>query len=426
MNILFRNIHIVSPSDNINQKTDLLIENGIISSFGSVNKIPDETKIIEAENLTCIPGLFDMHVHFRDPGQTDKEDFQTGSKAAMNGGFTGVLIMPNTLPPIDNPKIIKYIQDKTSDYLIDVEISACATKKRYGNKLADIKKLFNNGAIAFTDDGSPVQNPDILMKLFEKISENHTLFAQHSEDIFLAQGGSMNKGKTSKFLNFKGIPAISESYMIARDLLLLQNFKDAKYHAQHISSWHSVEIIRTAKRKKANVTAEVCPQHFILTEDECIGGDTNMKMNPPLRTHNDLENIIEGLKDDTIDVICTDHAPHTEIEKSQSFQQAPFGIIGLETSIALTYTYLVKKKIITFEKMIEKMSINPRKILNLDSIMIKEGVQANLTILDLNKKWIIDPDKFLSKSKNTPFSGFEVQCQPYAVINKNKIFFSEL
>ncbi len=426
MNILFKNIQIISPSDNLSKKADLLIENGIISSFELNSKIPEDTRIIESDSFTCIPGLFDMHVHFRDPGQTYKEDIESGLNAAMNGGFTGVLLMPNTIPPIDNPETIEYIRNKTLNSLSDVCISACVTQKRGGNRLSNIDALLNAGVKAFTDDGSAVQNPEIIIKIFELISQTDTIFAQHCEDIFLAGGGSMNKGEVSNRMNQKGIPCISESYIIARDLLLLQNYRRANYHVQHVSCGDSVDILRKAKLQNANVTAEVCPHHFILTELKCSNLDTNSKMNPPLRTQKDIEEIINGIKDDTIDVICTDHAPHSEEDKFLNFEQAPFGIIGLETSVPLTYTHLVNKGIITLEKMIEKMSVNPRRILDLPPISISEGEKANLTILDVNKKWVIDKSKFLSKSKNTPFDRYEVKCKPIAVINNDKIFFSDL
>jgi dihydroorotase len=426
LNILFKNIQIISPSDNLSKKADLLIENGIISSFELNSKIPEDTRIIESDSFTCMPGLFDMHVHFRDPGQTYKEDIESGLNAAMNGGFTGVLLMPNTIPPIDNPETIEYIRNKTLNSLSDVCISACVTQKRGGKRLSNIDALLNAGVKAFTDDGSAVQNPEIIIKIFELISQTDTIFAQHCEDIFLAGGGSMNKGEVSNRMNQKGIPCISESYIIARDLLLLQNYRRANYHVQHVSCGDSVDILRKAKLQNANVTAEVCPHHFILTELKCSNLDTNSKMNPPLRTQKDIEEIINGIKDDTIDVICTDHAPHSEEDKFLNFEQAPFGIIGLETSVPLTYTHLVNKGIITLEKMIEKMSVNPRRILDLPPISISEGEKANLTILDVNKKWVIDKSKFLSKSKNTPFDRYEVKCKPIAVINNDKIFFSDL
>ena len=242
----------------------------------------------------------------------------------------------------------------------------------------------------------------------------------------LSNKGVMNEGYISTLMGVRGIPEISETSVISRDILLTQFVKNSRYHIQHISCGKSVDLLRDAKLKKINVTGEVCPHHFILTDKECLEYDTNAKMNPPLRTSDDVEKILSGLKDDTIDVICTDHAPHTQYEKEQGFYSAPFGIVGLETAIGLAYSFLVKEGIISFEQMIRKMSVNPRQILRLKEIRISEGEQANITILDQNKKWIINNLKFKSKSINTPFHGYEVQCKPFCVINRNQIYFSKL
>jgi dihydroorotase len=426
LNLLFKNIHIVSPSDKLNLRTDLLIQSGYISFIGQLNNIPANTDVVASNSLTCIPGLFDMHVHFRDPGQENKEDLHTGSLAAANGGFTGVLTMPNTLPPVDNKKTIKYIVEKSSDYLTDIYPSACATKNRLGKEISEIKDLINSGAIAFTDDGNGVQDPEVMKNVFEKTSEYDIVFAQHCEDSQLVSNGYINEGYLTKKLNIQGIPCKSETAMISRDLFLMQYFKNSKYHIQHISCGDSIDIIKKAKAKNIKITSEVCPHHFILTDSECEGMNTNFKMNPPLRSTKDITKILQALKEDYIDVICSDHAPHTNEEKSMKFDKAPFGIIGLETSVGLTYTYLVKTGVISFENMVAKMSINPRKILKLKDIKIQTGEPANLTILSLNDKWKIDKNKFRSKGRNTPFNDYEVYCKPFAVVNKNKIFYSDL
>lgn len=423
MNILYKNIRIFSPEDGIDTKTDLLIRNGIIEKIGKVNNFNERPFIIqESKNLTCVPGFFDMHVHFRIPGQEHKEDLETGSNSAMSGGFTGVLCMPNTSPPLDDPKLIKKLRKKSEDSLLDVEYTACITKHRQGHELADIPALYKAGAKWFTDDGSPVANPHMMRRAFEETAKLGSIIIQHAEDMQLSNHGVMNEGIISKKLKLKGIPEISETVIVARDVLICEAVKNARYHVQHVSCSESVEIIRNAKRQGINATAEVCPHHFILTDNALMKYGTNAKMNPPLRTKNDIEAILEGLKDGTIDVICTDHAPHTEKEKSLGFNKAPFGIVGLETCIALTYTHLVLKKIISFEDMIYKLSINPRKIMKLKPIKIQEGAKANLTILDINKKWRIDKNKFLSKSINTPFDKMIVTCKPFDVINNNQIF----
>ncbi|HMS64723.1 MAG TPA: dihydroorotase [Ignavibacteria bacterium] len=426
MDILFRNIKLVSPDDNLNEVTDLLITDGVISQIGKVKKVSKNITEIDGKGKTCVPGFFDMHVHFREPGQTHKENIRTGSEAAANGGFTGVLCMPNTSPPVDSALLVKDILNKSANEIIDVNIAACATFKREGEILSPILSLHDAGAIAFTDDGSPVANPELMRRVLEYTSQVNSVFIQHCEDMTLSNKGVMNEGFISTIMGLRGIPEISETAIIARDILLTEYVKNSRYHVQHISCGKSVDLVRNAKLKNINVTAEVCPHHFLLTDKDCLEYNTNAKMNPPLRSSDDIEMLIEGLKDDTIDVICTDHAPHTEYEKNQGFNNAPFGIVGLETAVGLVYTYLVKNGIISFEKMIEKMSVNPRKILSLDQIKVKEGEFANLTILDTKKKWKADKNKFKSKGRNTPFNNCELYCKPFCVINKNKIYYSKL
>ena len=426
MNILLQNINLVSPADKINSNVDILIIDGKINKIGKV-KIPKKSlKIIDGKNKSCVPGLYDMHVHFREPGQTHKENNVTGAEAAANGGFTGVLIMPNTSPPLDSPLLVKSILDNSKNSIVDINIAACATMKREGEFLSPILSLYEAGAVAFTDDGSPISNPEIMRRVLEYTSQINSVVIQHCEDMLISNKGVMNEGFISTLMGLRGIPDISETTVIARDILLTEFVKNSRYHTQHISCGRSIDLIREAKLKNINITSEVCPHHFILTEKDCIGYNENAKMNPPLRTADDIEKILNGLKDDTIDVICTDHAPHTEYEKNQGFNKAPFGIIGLETAVGLTYTYLVRNEIISFEKMIEKMSDNPRKILGLDKIKIEEGESANFTILDMKKKWTVDKNKFKSKCRNTPFDKYELQCKPHCVINNNQIYFTDL
>ncbi len=415
-----------SPAEGIREVTDILIIDGVIEKIGKVKSSVKSVREIDLKRKATVPGFYDMHVHFREPGQTHKEDIITGTEAAANGGFTGVLCMPNTDPPLDNPVILKSIFEKTNDILTDVDIAACATYKREGERLSPILSLAESGAAAFTDDGSPISNPELMRRVLEYTSQVDSVVIQHCEDMKLSNKGVMNEGYISTLMGVKGIPEISETSVIARDILLAEYVRNSRYHIQHISCGKSVELLRNAKSKNINVTGEVCPHHFILTENECLEYNTAAKMNPPLRTSDDVEKILEGLKDGTIDVICTDHAPHTEYEKELGFYAAPFGIVGLETAIGLVYTYLVKEGIISFEQMIRKMSVNPRGILRLNEIRISEGEHANITVLDLKKKWIINKSKFKSKSRNTPFDGYEVQCKPYCVINKNQIYFSKL
>ena len=427
MNILFKNLHIISPLDNINVKSDLLIIDGIIEKIGIVeNADVKNLEIINSENLTCTPGFFDMHVHFRDPGQTIKEDIISGCNSAMNGGFTGVLCMPNTKPPIDNEKVINDLNEKSSGNIVDVYLSGCVTKNREGRELADLEDMYLLGIKAFTDDGSAVFNSRLMKEALMFSAKHNISVLQHAEDIDLIDGGILNEGEISEKYTLKGIPSISETIMIARDSLISEYINKSKYHIQHLSCGDSIEIIRFFRKRGNKITCEVCPHHFILNELDLDKYGTNAKMNPPLRTKKDIHDILMGIQNDTIDIICSDHAPHTDEEKLKNIKNAPFGIIGLETAIGLSYTYLVKKEIITFEKLIEKMSINPRKLLNIGEIHIKKGEKANLTLLETSKEWIVDKNKFKSKSRNTPFDKFELFCKPFAVINNNKIFFSDL
>ncbi|MEO6694706.1 MAG: dihydroorotase [Ignavibacteria bacterium] len=426
MDLLLRNLHIFSPKDGFDEISDILIQDGIINKIGKVKGVNKKFKEIDLHGKTCVQGFFDMHVHFREPGQTHKEDMISGANAAANGGFTGVLCMPNTSPILDSPLLINSLLERSKDFLVDINIAASATYKSEGDKLSPILSLHQAGAKAFTDDGRPVSNPEVMRRILEYTSQVNSVMIQHCEDMLLSNKGVMNEGLNSTLMGVIGIPEVSETSIIARDILLTQFVKNSKYHVQHISCGNSVELIRHAKQKNLNVTAEVCPHHFILTDKECLGYNTNAKMNPPLRTDENLNKILEGLKDDTIDVICTDHAPHTEYEKSQGFYDAPFGIVGLETAVGLAYTYLVKSNIITFEKLIEKFSVNPRKILGLNEIKIQEGEQANFTLLDRGAMWKVNKSKFKSKCSNTPFDGYELECKPFGVINNNQFYLSEL
>lgn len=425
MNLLLKNIGIVSPKDNLKGIFDLFIKDGIIETIGSIDHNV-QCEVLNCEGLTAVPGFFDMHVHFRDPGQTEKEDIDSGVLSAANGGFTGVLCMPNTRPPIDNKEIIEYIHEKAAGKIVDVVVSACASKFRAGDELADLNELYDAGAMALTDDGSPLLNEEVLRKTLEFTSSHNIPFLQHAENYKISGNGAMHKGKVSEKMNVEGIPYESETQTVRNDVALANSISGSKYHVQHLSCGETVDILREAKKTNENITCEACPHHFVLTDEAIVKEGTNAKMNPPLRENGDIEKILLGLADGTIDIICTDHAPHTPSEKAKNIYDAPFGIVGLETCVGLTYKYLVEKNVISFENMVEKMSDNPRKVLNLPRISIKEGEKANLTILKREEEWVVDAEKFKTKSRNTPFNGFNLKCKPFAVINNNKIHLSEL
>ncbi len=420
MHLLLRNSHIIAPSQNINGRFDILIVNGIINKMGVIWQHVREVEQYDMTGKVLVPGLFDMHVHFREPGQTYKEDIKSGSLAASYGGFTGVLCMPNTKPPIDNLENLKSNIDKSKDYIVDVFHTGCATKGRYGKEISNVEELCENGALAITDDGSPIESDELMMSALKDTASFKKPVIQHCEIFRISDGGIMNEGKVSRQLGVKGIPNSTEYEIISRDIELTKKVKNSHYHVQHISTKEGVELVRKAKAAGVNVTAEACPHHFILTDEAVTRYGSNAKMNPPLRSQEDVNAILAGLKDGTIDAICTDHAPHSKEEKDMGMEDAPFGIIGLETAFGLSYTYLVGNGILSFEELVNKMSLNPRKILNLPEIKIQEGEKANLTILDLNKEWEVDINAMHSKSKNTPFGKWNLKGKPAGIINNYK------
>ncbi len=424
--MLLKNVHTLSPLDGIDEVLDILIVDGIIKDIGKAVKIKSEVDVLDLSGKTAVPGLFDMHVHFREPGQTHKEDNTSGAMAAANGGFTGVLCMPNTSPPIDNAVLLSELKRRCEGSVVDIEFAACATKNRQGEEIAPLLSLSKAGAAAVTDDGSPIHNPEILRRVMEYGAQTGLPVIQHCEDMSLSSGGVVNEGLISTVTGLRGIPSVSETSVVARDIQICSYIPGARYHVQHISCAGSVKLIREAKVNAIAVTGEVCPHHFLLTDESCLDYDTNFKMNPPLRTPDDIQEIVNGLADGTIDVICTDHAPHTDYEKSQGFDNSPFGITGLETSFGLSYTFLVKTGILTFEELVRKMSVNPRRILGLEDIHIAKGHPANLSILCLKSQWTVRKSKFLSRSSNTPFDGYRLTGKPFMVINNGKLHYSTL
>jgi dihydroorotase len=417
VHLLLRNCHVISPAENINGRFDILIVNGVINRMGVVWQHVREVMQYDLAGKIVVPGLFDMHVHFREPGQTHKEDIQSGLKAAAYGGFTGVMTMPNTNPPVDNTEVFEANKKLASGNIVDMYQSACATVGRKGETVSDIEGLIKIGVPAITDDGSPIADDRLMKEVLERAGKFHKPVVQHCEVMSITDGGIINKGEVSEKLGVKGIPNSSEYSIIERDIKLTKQTPGSHYHVQHMSTKEAVEMVRNAKKEKLNVTAEACPHHFILDDGAILKYGTNAKMNPPLRTRVDVEQVIEGLRDGTIEIICTDHAPHTAEEKSLPLDKAPFGIVGLETAVGLTYTHLVETGVITLEEMIMKMSVNPRKLLGLPSISINEGSPANLTILDTKKVYKIDKNSFHSKSNNTPFDGWEVKCKPIGIVN---------
>lgn len=424
MKIILKQVSLINPAQKLDEKNDLLIEGSIIKKIGNISQEEfKESKVFDFENKICSPGFFDMHVHLREPGREDEETIETGSNAAAAGGFTGVACMPNTNPDIDSAEIVRFIKEKAGNHLVDVFPIAAATLGRKGEALSPMYELFEAGAVGFSDDGVAIKNAAILRNALEYSRNFGTPIIEHCEDESLT-GGAMNEGITSTMLGLQGIPNIAEDLIVMRDIMMAE-FINAKIHIAHISTKGAVELVRQAKKKGIKVTAEAAPHHFTLTDDSIKTFDTNFKMSPPLRTSEDINAIIEGLKDGTIDCIASDHAPHAIEEKEMEFIYAPNGILGLETQVGLVLSELFHKKHLTLPQIIEKMAVNPRKVLNLSIPMIKEGEPANLTIFDPNLIWTVDVSKFKSRTKNSPFDKRLMNGKAIAAINNSKMYFED-
>lgn len=427
MNIIFQNILIVSPLDKLEKKLNLWLKDGVIIHCSPEFPIPDnETKIIKADELVCFPGLFDMHVHLREPGQEYKETIETGTNSAANGGFTSVVCMPNTNPTIDNLPVVEYIRTKSINLLADVFCCGAITKNRAGKDLAPMLELLDNGVVMFSDDGGAVRSAEVMRRAFDYVSTFDGLLTQHCEEHSLTESFSMNEGQISAKLGLKGYPSVAEDIIVARDILLADYCGNRRYHAAHLSTKGAVRLVHEAKIRGQRISCEVAPHHFVLTDEAVLGYNTNAKMNPPLRTQADIDAILLGLSDGTIDCIATDHAPHAHHEKECEFALAANGITGLETSLGLSLTYLYHTGILTLSQLAEKMSVRQRKILQLPDIHIQNGEPANLTIFAPNEEWTVDKSKSKSKSKNTPFDAYELKGKPKFAINNGKIWESDL
>lgn len=419
--ILIRNIRAVDTETDTT--TDVLIENGIIAKLGTGITVTAEQEI-DGTGLVLMPSIFDMHVHLRDPGFTHKEDVLTGCAAALAGGVTGVLAMPNTKPPCDNPETIRYIIEKAEGTGVDVYPVGCITGGMSGNGLCDYEALKEAGCICISDDGRPVENAEMMRKALELSNENGLLVASHCEDLNIINGGIMNKGETSEKLGVKGMDRASEDYITAREMILASSV-DARIHICHVSTEGSAAMIRFAKSRGVKVTCETAPHYFMLTDKLLEKRDADYRMNPPLRTPEDVRAIIDAVKDGTIDCIITDHAPHAAEEKAV-FEKAPNGVVGLETSLAATLTALYHTGEISLNKVVELMCVNPRKILGLDIPCIREGSTADLLIADINKKWTVEPEKLHSKSHNSVFKGMELTGKPLVTISKGEIRYNAM
>ncbi|MBU4304701.1 MAG: dihydroorotase [Candidatus Omnitrophica bacterium] len=423
MRLLIKNASIIDARSKRDEKADILIVDGKISSIDSGIAAKD-AEVYDAKGMLAVPGFIDMHTHLREPGFEYKETILSGTQAAARGGFTTICCMPNTNPVADNQGVIEFIisQNRKAGLISVLPIGAI-TKAQQGKELSEIGDLKSAGAVALSDDGKGVMNAEVMRRAMEYASMVDLLVISHCEDTNLAAGGVMHEGYVSTVLGLKGIPRIAEIAMAARDIEIAR-FTGTRLHIAHVSCKETVELVRRAKKEGVRVSCECCPHHFTLTDEAVKDYDTNTKVNPPLREPDDLRALKDGLKDGTIDCIATDHAPHAEAEKDVEFDNAPFGITGLETALGLVMNELVCKGELTLMEMVERMSFNPARILNLDKGYIAEGADADITIIDPNKKWVVEKEAFLSKSHNSPFIGMNLTGKVIATVAAGRIVYN--
>jgi dihydroorotase len=418
VNTLIRNARVIDPASGLDQIADIAITDTRIAEIGPNLSQSPAAHIIDATDLIATPGLIDPHVHLREPGQTAKEDIASGSRAAVAGGFTTVCCMPNTSPALDSPELVEWVRFKAEQSAqCRVFPVAAATKARAGQQITEINLCKQAGAVAISDDGDVVQNPQIMLQVLQACANADLPFMQHCQDPELTKNASMHDGAVAARLGLVGWPRVAEEIIIERDIRLNKNIA-ARYHIQHLSSTGSVEILRRAQAENQPISAEASPHHIALTDDACARPDgksynTNAKMNPPLREQADRESIIQAIADGIITILATDHAPHTREEKAQPFESAPFGIIGLESALAIYIQTLITPKIIDWPRLIAMLTANPAKLCNLDRPHLGDnalgqlavGSLADITIIDPHLQWTLSPDTLAGKSTNTPFLG---------------------
>jgi dihydroorotase len=405
--ILIKNGRLIDPASKIDAIKDLLIDGDKIAKIA--NRLSASgARVIDAKQMLVLPGLIDMHAHLRDPGRPDKETIASGTQAAAKGGFTTVCCMANTDPVIDNPAAVRYVKSKAEEEgMVNVLPVGAVSRGLQGEVLCEIALMLEQGAVAFSDDGNSVMKAEVMRRALEYARQFGALVISHCEDKSLSHGGAMNESALSTKIGLPGIPSLSEEIMVARDILLAKEY--GKIHIAHVSSANSVELIRRAKKQGIKVTCETCPHYFSLTQEALCNYDTNAKVNPPLKSAKDVKEIIKRLKDGTIDVIATDHAPHNIEEKNVEFSLASSGMVGLETALALALTNLVEKEGVPLKRVVEAFTTSPARILNLDKGTLKVGKDADVIVVDPKAEWTVDASQFASKSKNTPFSGWKLK-----------------
>jgi dihydroorotase len=424
MRLIVKNGHVIDPVNGVDSDADVLIENGRITSVG-----PDldrtDAELLDAKGCFVVPGFIDMHVHLREPGYEHKETIETGTAAAAAGGFTAVAAMPNTNPINDSAAVTQLMLRRASEVgHVRVYPIGAITKGEQGKELAEIGELIEAGAVAISDDGHPVEDPRIMRRALEYVSYFDVPLIEHCETPSLHPGGVMHEGYWSTALGLRGIPAASEEISVRRNISLAE-MTGSRLHIAHLSTQGSLEAVRDAKKKGIKVTCEVTPHHLFLTDEAVKDYDTNTKMVPPLRSEGDREALIGGVADGTVDAIATDHAPHHNDEKAVEFDQAAFGVVGLETAVPLCLDRLVREKIISLSRLVELLSVNPARILGLSQGTLSAGADADVTVLDLERSHTIEPKKFRSLSRNTPFGGWELHGQAAATIVGGRVVWSD-
>ena len=424
MKLLIQDGNLIDPVLNEERVMDILIENGQIAAIGAHLEDP-EAQVLDASGMAVSAGLIDMHVHFRDPGFTEKEDIITGSRAAAHGGFTTVTCMPNTRPTVDSPEMVQYVYDRAKEGSgVHVLPIAAVSMGEKGAVLTDAKALKQAGAVALSDDGVPVQSANLMRDALICASRQQLAVLTHCEDADMVKNYAVNEGRISRQLGIPGRPAIAEEIMVMRDAMLAEETQTA-VHICHISTGRAVDIVRKYKKKGVKITCETCPQYFTLNQREILEQGAMARVNPPLRTSRDVAAVLAGVKDGTIDCIVTDHAPHTAEEKARGLEKAPSGMVGLETSLGITLTQLYHTGEMTLPEIIAKMTVNPARILNLDCGRLSAGSAADLTIFDPNEEWVVDAEKFTSKGRNTPFNGKTLKGKVKYTIVGGKIIYQD-